>query len=763
MNKITEEYIDEFEEKAQKLIKELSKTKHSNNSTICQNVADLYVKSKNPEAKKIYTFFMGMSKFEAGKAEKDPHKAKDLFKASVEILEKENIDLEGNQEFIKEAKILGLKKEIEISSSDISKLPDLFNTLAKLTREDENTEGYNANKGMFHFFKAMSHIEGDPINFLKDIDESLKHLEKVDNKQIIHKLKSIKYRFLINYQPTLEQKLVLLHKQLNEIQLTDDKFGINDCKASIAFINGKIEKNPRGKKKYFNESSELFKKCKNFSGYHVAKGWEFMWTIHNPSLTLDRSIELIKKSISHFKKGDDLIGFNSASGQFHMLKSIKEGLIKRNDKKYVENLVKANNHFSKCKNKKYVNLTAGILLFRLASKMPSDKSKDAYKKAAEILDSINEEMAHLAYSMYYRNEAYKDIHNIDYMTECLKKSTSHLDQWIQNQVKISYTENTIIEILDGPNPKDLISFYQAESYYIKGLSSQESNDVQKNFYNAIEKYDEIIKSGFLVKNALRAKGWSNMFLFKFDDAHNAFDEALKLEPSNKGIKQEVKLSLKYLKDGFRNLQQMLKEEVKFSRSLQRILAKQINYSNNPEIYGPDYEPNQDFYERILKYIQRAGLSVEENHPNHIDKDEESLRDELVQCLKMLNVNVVAEGKKAKGKRDIAIKDYDGNKEFSSECLVWKGPEYYKSKKKQLFDRYLTWHDRQAALVTFVRNKNFDNIVLSAKNIIPELSGIVNNSFQDLSTEKTKLFLTVHTHSSGTNIKLFHIFFHLPIS
>ena len=48
--------------------------------------------------------------------------------------------------------------------------------------------------------------------------------------------------------------------------------------------------------------------------------------------------------------------------------------------------------------------------------------------------------------------------------------------------------------------------------------------------------------------------------------------------------------------------------------------------------------------------------LEDNYPNHRNKDEEELRDEIVQCVKMVFKSVHSESKKAKGKRDITIKD-----------------------------------------------------------------------------------------------------------
>ena len=125
--------------------------------------------------------------------------------------------------------------------------------------------------------------------------------------------------------------------------------------------------------------------------------------------------------------------------------------------------------------------------------------------------------------------------------------------------------------------------------------------------------------------------------------------------------------------------------------------------------------------------------------------------------------VSAESRKAKGRTDILIKDSYSDKELIAECLIWDGKKYYSSKKEQLFNKYVTWHNKEASLITFVRNMDFVSIVSVAVSEIKQLSGLVEGSFQDLSNEDYKWYLTENKHSSGVSIQLHHLFFHLPIS
>jgi len=52
--------------------------------------------------------------------------------------------------------------------------------------------------------------------------------------------------------------------------------------------------------------------------------------------------------------------------------------------------------------------------------------------------------------------------------------------------------------------------------------------------------------------------------------------------------------------------------------------------------------------------------------------------------------------------------------FTAECKWWSGPKAYAAALDQLFG-YVAWRDNDAALITFVREKGFTEIVASAKD------------------------------------------------
>ena len=55
--------------------------------------------------------------------------------------------------------------------------------------------------------------------------------------------------------------------------------------------------------------------------------------------------------------------------------------------------------------------------------------------------------------------------------------------------------------------------------------------------------------------------------------------------------------------------------------------------------------------------------------------------------------------------------------FVAECKFWHGGAEFLKAISQLFDRYLTWRDSKAALIVFVTNKDFTNVLKTIKSEI----------------------------------------------
>ena len=444
-------------------------------------------------------------------------------------------------------------------------------------------------------------------------------------------------------------------------------------------------------------------------------------------------------------------------GHFYTIKAIQLGVLKKNDNQYVKNLGKANHHYARSGHPQYANLTAGLVIFSIAAKSPSGKAKEAFKKAGEILGTIGEPLGDIAYYEYYKILLNSEYENREKLASYREKALEHLGKWLRSSAK-KLTKTYKTPLAFDFNEIDLL--LKVDYYKLRGESERDALEKRHYFERAIKYCDEIIEKHSQKENAWRSKGWIHMNLIDFPEALQCFEEAYKLRPE-KVIKHEIDFAIEMLKKGYIDTAMALKQEVRFSRELQRTIAILVSDSQKEPLEISTKYPGQTFFQKALSALQKAGKALEEFYPRHKGRGEEALRDEMIQCLKMEYPDVAAESKKAKGKRDINIKDPIEGSELTSECLIWDGPTYYSSKKDQLFDRYLTWHNKEAVLITFVRNANFKNICNRAKNAIKGIPDMVTNSFQDLSGDMTKLYVTEHKHKSGVCVRLYHLLFHLP--
>lgn len=101
---------------------------------------------------------------------------------------------------------------------------------------------------------------------------------------------------------------------------------------------------------------------------------------------------------------------------------------------------------------------------------------------------------------------------------------------------------------------------------------------------------------------------------------------------------------------------------------------------------------------------------------HRNLDEVGLRAQLTAALRSAGFNAVSEGHAYQGHADILIpsqlSNIDGN-ELVVECKIWHGESAFEDAATQLC-RYATSNDSHAALIMFVRQASFQNILEKAK-------------------------------------------------
>lgn len=130
---------------------------------------------------------------------------------------------------------------------------------------------------------------------------------------------------------------------------------------------------------------------------------------------------------------------------------------------------------------------------------------------------------------------------------------------------------------------------------------------------------------------------------------------------------------------------------------------------------------KEMYDDILKVIYDLGKSMEKKPSTYKNKDEEGIRDQFLLVLETRYDSTTASGETFNrgGKTDIILKyAKDGSNLFVAECKFWHGASEFHKAISQLFDRYLTWRDSKAALMLFVTNKDFTNVIDTIKKETP---------------------------------------------
>lgn len=172
--------------------------------------------------------------------------------------------------------------------------------------------------------------------------------------------------------------------------------------------------------------------------------------------------------------------------------------------------------------------------------------------------------------------------------------------------------------------------------------------------------------------------------------------------------------------------------------------------------------NESEYEKILTIIFNGYTSLENLPPQDSGSDEVSLRNYIVTTLQTFGYHATAETYNRKGKTDICIKsDNMIDNALIAECKIWHGEKQFSEAIDQLFTRYLTWRDADAALIIFVENKDFTNTVLKAKSAIEKHH--LFERFQIAHINKENVFACglQHIHDSKRIINLEVMFFHFP--
>ena len=133
----------------------------------------------------------------------------------------------------------------------------------------------------------------------------------------------------------------------------------------------------------------------------------------------------------------------------------------------------------------------------------------------------------------------------------------------------------------------------------------------------------------------------------------------------------------------------------------------------PEPTLPDTE-----YDAILDIIESLSKMIERSPTTFVNMNEEQIRDLILVSLNgHYEGGATGETFNGQGKTDILIRAEDRNV-FVAECKFWSGSKALQGAIDQILG-YLTWRDTKAALLIFIKNKDFTNVLTGIAKAVPQ--------------------------------------------
>ncbi|GLH62408.1 hypothetical protein [Parageobacillus sp. G301] len=308
-------------------------------------------------------------------------------------------------------------------------------------------------------------------------------------------------------------------------------------------------------------------------------------------------------------------------------------------------------------------------------------------------------------------------------------------------------------------------------------------------YNCEDELLEIRPSTYLLWS-MKVKLYNNYITFELVDLNDKIDNINKeyerikqnLTTMSENLNKDINQFNSSLLTKIRNLFQKRKSELKHRyEQMQKLVVPIRKSENTPEVFSvtppkirkkivpkpvvenekfskPEPTLDDKTYKEILQAIYQIGMQFERTPSVYKDKEEEHLRDHFLLILEP-NFEGAATGETFNntGKTDILLR-YEGSNIFVAECKFWKGKKQFLKTIDQLLG-YLTWRDSKAAVIMFVREKGFTEIVKKANEAVKEHSNFVRFVKQETETWSNYIF-----HLNGDKdreIKVAVMLFHIP--
>lgn len=183
----------------------------------------------------------------------------------------------------------------------------------------------------------------------------------------------------------------------------------------------------------------------------------------------------------------------------------------------------------------------------------------------------------------------------------------------------------------------------------------------------------------------------------------------------------------------------------------------------PVVYEKDFKPeptlDHNNYNKILKIINDVGKNFERLPSTYKGKSEEDIRDHILLILDP-NFEMGSAGGETFnkiGRTDISLR-YDSSVVFIAECKYWKGEKVFIKTIDQLLG-YLTWRNSKAAIINFVQNAEFTDVLGKVKAAIKTHSNYLKELPQN---DETWFNYKFHLNGDrNRELDLAIISFHLP--
>lgn len=175
-------------------------------------------------------------------------------------------------------------------------------------------------------------------------------------------------------------------------------------------------------------------------------------------------------------------------------------------------------------------------------------------------------------------------------------------------------------------------------------------------------------------------------------------------------------------------------------------------------YTPEPTLDETIYNQILKIIHDIGRQFERLPSTYSEKEEEHLRDHMLLILEPnFEGSATGETFNKSGKTDILLR-HESKNVFIAELKFWHGQKGFLETISQLLG-YLTWRDSKAAIVMFVRNKNFSSVLETAQEAIKEHENYLG--FINVTTEGWYNYRFHINEDQNREVKLALMLFHIP--